>query len=440
MRNPKIYLHVLTVFLVIAVTNLTFAQSTADSRTLPASMLRTMKPRTGESKRLSAKITAMKSSTMLTAASTAGTPGVDSLANWSDQFTAPGFDDNGNPQSVWPFTMVGNPPEAGGTTFINAPIVPVTVELLGPTGTPAFTFSPGADIVGAALGSPMFVPFLYTSGIGQFNDQMMRASFWNRIHRHGDDNGWHTNLVPRLRTRRTMRIPFMTPAGTQAWFVFVDANNKPVLTVIDENVFANLLFPATVPVTADTPIGAAELAGEITTRDMSTFLFNNVALFAGNINNCCILGFHTYDLEPGDRRNGNRERRFVLNFSSWLSPGLFFFGFEDITPWSHELNETFNDPFVNNATPWWLSVDPFTGSGLCQNNLETGDVVEVLTSVPVYQVAINGRTYHPQNEAMFPWFAFQSPSTARMGAYSFPDETTLTALSPAPLLPGCVAP
>jgi len=152
-----------------------------------------------------------------------------------------------------------------------------------------------------------------------------------------------------------------------------------------------------------------------------------------------VLGFHTYDFEPGDPSNGNRERRFVFSYASWISSGLFAFGFEDITALSHELNETFNDPFVDNATPWWLSVDPVLGGGLCQNNLETGDVIEVLSSsVPTFSLQSHGMTYHPQNEAMFSWFAFQSPSTAANGSYSFPDETTLTTLSPGPLKPGCV--
>jgi len=41
----------------------------------------------------------------------------------------------------------------------------------------------------------------------------------------------------------------------------------------------------------------------------------------------------------------------------------------------------------------------------------------------------NGFTYHPQNEALLQWFEFQSPSTALNGAYSYPDITTLAALS-----------
>ncbi len=56
--------------------------------------------------------------------------------------------------------------------------------------------------------------------------------------------------------------------------------------------FGNLLFPSTYPFDGSTPVGAAELAGDITTKDISTFLFNNTVLFSGgNINNCCIIGY-----------------------------------------------------------------------------------------------------------------------------------------------------
>jgi hypothetical protein len=435
------------------VTSFAFAQGSIESKKLPSSFLNRV-PKTAHSKDSLAAFGPNKKNAgngAKTAEATSGLPGVDSVANWSDQFITPGFDSNGNPQSVWPYTMVGTPPESGETTRINAPIVPVTLDLLGPNGKVAsyngqpLTFSDSPDIVQAVVNSPVFSDFTYNSGTGQFNDQMMRTQFWDRIHHsrggeEGDDNeegGWHTVLRPSVKTGRRMQIPF------GFWFFFVDANNNPVAAAIDENTFGNLLFPTTVPVDNTTPIGAAELAGDITTHDISTFLFNNVYLYSnGNISDCCIIGYHTYDFEPGDSTNGNRERRYVLNYSSWLLNGFFAFGFEDITPFSHEMAETFDDPFVNNQTPWWLSIDPFLSGvglsgGLCQNNLEVGDVIEVLTSNPVYAAALNGRTYHPQNVALFPWFAFQSPSHARNGAYSFPDETTLTSLSPGNLLPGC---
>jgi hypothetical protein len=410
------------------------------SKQLPISALQKFTPRTAHSADPSFTAGRVKYSpngTKITAATslaTSGLPGVDSLTNWSDQFTEPGFDFNGNPQSVWPYTMVGNPPESNQSTTFRAPVVPVTVNLLAPDGTVAvfeghpLSFVPTPAIVSAMVGSPVFQSWFYTSGVGQFNDQQMRAEFANRLH----GNAWHNLLAPVVRTPRTMNIPF------GFWYFFFDANNVPVAAAVDANTFGNLFFPATSPVDNSTPIGAAELSHDITTKDISTFAFNNVYLYQGVINNCCILGYHTYDFEPGNGENGIFAHLFVLNYSSWVSPGLFFFGVQDVTPLSHEMSETFNDPFVDNATPWYESVDPFLGSGLCQDNLETGDVIEVLTANPVAQVPMNGRTYHPQNVALFPWFAGQSPSPAHLGAYSFPDETTLPALSPGNLLPGCV--
>jgi hypothetical protein len=435
-------------FVAIVTPGIAFAQSSSvESKKLPTSFLMKVVPRTA---RAGDRITAFgrtkgNAGTAKNAA-TSGLPGVDSVQNWSDQFVTPGFDSNGSPQSVWPYTMVGTPPESGESTNIHAPIVPVSLDLLGPDGKVAvyngqpLTFSDSPGLVKALVNSPIFQPYTYSPGTGQFNDQLMRAQFWDRIthseqDQSGDDNseeGWHILLRPSVKTTRRMQIPY------GFWFFFVDANGNPVAAAIDENTFGNLLFPTTIPVDNTTPIGAAEIAGDITTRDISTFFFNNVYLYSnGDINQCCILGYHTYDFEPGDKNNGNRERRYVLNYSSWITNGLFFFGFEDITATSHEMSETFDNPFGINATPWWESVDPFLGSGLCQNNMENGDVIEVLTANPVYASALQGRTYHPQNVALFSWFAFQSPSHARHGAYSFPDETTLTSLSPNNLLPGC---
>jgi hypothetical protein len=414
----------------------TSAQTAFADRQLPVTALRTMKPQHPSQSMI--RNGATKNAAIQTAASS-GIAGIDSIVNWSGQFESPGYDSNGNPQSVWPYTMVGNSPESGQSTSITAPIVPVTVQLLGPDGSVALTFGPDRKVTNAALASPEFVSNTYTNGQGQFNDQMMRAEFANRL-RGGAGEEWHTTLQPRLRTARTIKVPFLTASGANAWYYFVNAAGQPVLGAIDFGTFASLLLPSTSPVNNSTAVGAAELAGDITTHDLSTFLFNDTVLFGGgNINNCCVIGFHTFDYQPGTARNGNLPRLYVLNYASWLSPGNFLFGFEDMTPWSHEMAETFNDPFGNNATPWWLSVDPFTGGGTCQNNLEVGDVVEVLdSSNPVSTIPGNGLTYHPQNVALLPWFAFESPSPANLAAYSFPDETTLMSLSPGPLLPGCV--
>ena len=42
---------------------------------------------------------------------------------------------------------------------------------------------------------------------------------------------------------------------------------------------------------------------------------------------------------------------FVLIDENTFGNSLFQWGFQDITALSQEMSETFNDPFVNNATP-----------------------------------------------------------------------------------------
>jgi hypothetical protein len=119
----------------------------------------------------------------------------------------------------------------------------------------------------------------------------------------------------------------------------------------------------------------------------------------------------------------------VVNYSSWISPGLFLGGFADVTAHSHEVSETFNDPFIgfdgiHNITPFWLNP-----AGQCQDLMEDGDVIEDLPD-PTFPVTIGGTTYHPQTEALLPWFEFKNPSFALDGAYSYPNKNVLTALSP----------
>jgi len=222
----------LATLLVAASTLTAFAQQAIQSRKLPASTLRTMKPHTLQSSQNLKRFGITKNAMGLKTAASSSIPGIDSIVNWSDQFNYPGFDGNGNAQSVWPYTMVGNPPESGQTTSIKAPIVPVTVELLGPDGSVALTFGPDGNVVNAALSSPEFEPFIYTNGVGQFNDQMMRAAFADRLHHHhhgdGDDqDGWHTILKPKLRTARTIQVPFLTASGANAWYYFVNAAGQP---------------------------------------------------------------------------------------------------------------------------------------------------------------------------------------------------------------------
>jgi hypothetical protein len=261
------------------------------------------------------------------------------------------------------------------------------------------------------LDSPIFSNARYGSSERptQFTDAIHRAQFFKQ-----SDDDWHTILRPSVKQERTMVLI----RGTYQFSVDANCNLRYVL--VNSAVFGSLLFPAT-PSDTTTIIGGAEHDGDITTQDMSTFLFPDTYLYEGDDpNNCCVLGYHSYDLEPGDASNGWRERRYVMNYSSWISPGIFGASFVDVTAVSHELMETFSDPFVNNATPIWVAPN-----GLCQNNLESGDVIEGLPNA-TFPMTMNGMTYHPQNEALLQWFAGQSPSSAYKHAYSYPDTTVLT--------------
>jgi hypothetical protein len=351
---------------------------------------------------------------------------IDSIRTFTGEFQVAGIDPEGNPQLRWLFTMAGHDPASGGTTRFAAPIIPVSLDLLDYDGRLRvvdghplhYSVRP---FVNAVVNSPVFQNADYSSSDTptQFADAVQRAEFYSQM-----QSDWHTLLKPEVKAERTLSIP----RGAY-YFALSSDGACCAFVLVDIKIFSKLLFPANAH-DVSTPVGAAERAGDITTASISTFLFPNTYLYLdGNPNHCCVLGFHTYDSEPGDASNGFRERRYVFNFSSWISPGLFAPGFEDITALSHEITESLNDPFVgadgiHGVTPWWLSQN-----GNCQDDMEVGDVIEGLPDATV-AIRTSGRTYHPQNEALLPWFESESPSSALGAAYSYPNQNVLTALSP----------
>jgi hypothetical protein len=311
----------------------------------------------------------------------------------------------------------------GRTTIINSPLQPVNVELDDVNGNLQFVngnplISPATPFVAPTLASPVFSNSSYTSAPAptQFSDAVQRAQFFN----HPMKPDWHTLLNPLPAAPLTVHIRQASTCtggntGCNYYFALNPNGTCCQFILIDINPFFNALAGAVV-----TDI----LGNVITTRDISSFLFPNTFLYFTNRTNCCVLGFHTYFFEP----SSDPEKRWVLNYSSWISPGLFGTAFTDITALSHEIAETFNDPFVvsdgvHNLTPWWLSPN-----GNCQDDLETGDVIEGLPN-STFPVTLNGFTYHPQNEALLQWFQFQTPSDALGRAYSYPNTSLLTQVS-----------
>jgi hypothetical protein len=346
--------------------------------------------------------------------------GLDSIPNFCGQFTAAGFGPDGTPNTTWTWNMVGRAPQTRGpgTTVFNAPIIPVVVQLLSADGSVAFTYDP-RPFVEPVLQSPIFSYHRYTSSLvpTQYPDAIQRAELY-----HHAKPDWHTLLRPQVKVERTMQVPYgsyyyaLTAEGTCCQFVLVDFT-----------ALVNLLFPPTYPFDASTVIGAAELAGDMTTQDITTLLVpNTFAYFNGNPQDCCWGGFHAFDFEPGVPSNGNRLRAYVVDYSSWLSPGNAEPGVEDVTALSHEMSEIFNDPFGTaynqlDVVPWWSS------GRTCQDNLEVGDVIDPLPAQKVvFPITMHGFTYHPENMALRQWFESNGTSDALDGAFSYPDESVLT--------------
>lgn len=355
--------------------------------------------------------------------------GIDSIPNFNGQFFADGFDFNGNPNRHWYTNTVGNPPQMGGTTLIGAPLQPVNVELDDANGNLRVVnghplISDATKFVNPTLASPVFSNFTYSSGADatQFSDAIQRAEYFNSM-----KPDWHTLLLAAPKPALTMHIRqsatcpsgphsagcnyvfALNADGTCCRFILV--NDNPPDFVFDNGLADMVITDIT--------------NNAITTKDISTFLYPNVFLFSGDTTQCCALGFHTYFFEPGS----DPELRWVINYSSWIGPGLFGAAFVDVTAVSHEIAETYNDPFVvsdsvHNLTPFTLAPN-----GGCSEVLETGDVIEGLPKA-TFPITLNGFVYHPQNEALQQWFEFESPSSALGQAYSYPDTTVLPKLSP----------
>jgi hypothetical protein len=168
---------------------------------------------------------------------------------------------------------------------------------------------------------------------------------------------------------------------------------------------------------------SSKLKNLINTRNISPkvlpiFLVNDTFLYIGTTDNCCVLGYHG----ALESLNGNGQQQVnTYMFASYSVKGVFAPNagdsesyIADIHGLSHEVQEWYDDPFVNNeVNPWLTPTAPQYG---CTTDLETGDpVVGYGFKIPMS----NGITYHPEDEVHYSWFARESPSRAEQGYYTY---------------------
>ncbi len=317
---------------------------------------------------------------------------VRSFPHFSSSFSVGG--------QTYPYTMVGRLPASGESTTIRTVIIPLRMNYVffGPDQDRVFEPTRAVNNI---LRSPIYHEAPFPSGVGQYGDQLQRATFWNQMDR---QHRWHVKLgAPRVLDPVTIEVTPETGTLIQisadpndliglALFDFVDAEIRTILQFIE-------LEPDEVPIF------------------VTDSVFNEA------------LGYHDAFTET-NRRGPPTLRTFM--YTSWFDASQLGDLLADISTLNHELAEWLNDPYVNNFVPTWRFPPESDPRAVCSGNplLEVGDPQgngPTFDDFPTVPVTLNGSTYHLQQVVMLPWFADEVPSSALNGWYTFPVPTALAA-------------
>ena len=291
----------------------------------------------------------------------------------------------------------------------------------------------GTDVVGPTLASPQFAlndygstPFATNSSFArgpggalsqfdagiplQLEDATMRAQF-NKT----GSSSYHLSLHPTVRDPITIVVP-----GNQG--TLLQSGRGVIFASV------NVQWWATRIQQLDTSLGYVD------PTHLPLYLTNKILLHIGlDPTNCCIIGFHGAGPVPSGNENaygpghgnGNQPIQ-TFAWASWVTPGIYArpnggvnWALQDIHAVSHEVAEWADDPFINNLVePWLTPTAPQYG---CTNVLETGDpVVDIgfAKGTNTFDQGLNPNGtqsadgyYHPEDEALLPWFMRTAPNT-----------------------------
>jgi hypothetical protein len=292
------------------------------------------------------------------------------LPTWSSSFTYKG--------TKYPYTMIGtNPAKGSATTTVNMVIIPLIVKVPGQTFDPTKPIQKGCG-TGTALklteASPIFADTVkYTQGgtnVGttQYEDAFQRAEFWNTVKSKAPD--YHVLLKYKVAATQT----FNYTAGSRG--TASCGSDTTHYAEVDINAF-------------DSEVQSIITKLKLTANEFPYIMTYDV--FETENGGCCVLGYHSVT-----------PKGIVYGTGSYGDVQFeFAHGFTDVITISHEIGETINDPYTNNATPiWYSSFAPQYG---CNNSLEIGDPLAGLPE-PV-KVPGDSHQYYVQDLAFEPWFA-----------------------------------
>jgi hypothetical protein len=326
------------------------------------------------------------------------------------------------------WNMVGADPNncagADCSVTIEVDVTPVNVIVDG------YTFS-GDDVLGATLASPEFT----TNDYGSVHNATAAGNFPNLpafvrgpggVLSQGD-----AGQLLQLQDA-TMRAQF-NRTGPSGYHTILHPNVQPSVTISVPHKFGQLLMSGRGVIF--TGVDSSWWGPQVQTlkqggdpTHLAVLLTNNVLLYEGTLDNCCVIGFHGVRAAGnGGGSTGNNGNGAIQTFAwaSYVQPGLFArknggtdWALQDIHALSHEIAEWADDPFVNNGVqPWLTPTAPQYG---CSGILETGDPVVGIgftmgTNTYAQGPNPNGTQsadgfYHPEDEVFLPWFMRTAPN------------------------------
>ena len=325
------------------------------------------------------------------------------------------------------YNMVGADPfncsGAACSTTIQVDIVPVTVNLAG------WTFTADQGTVAATLNSPQFA----TNDYGSTPNATVPGDGTTTYDVRGPGgalSGGDAGVSLQLQDA-TMRAQFNLTGANSPYHLILQPNVLPGVTINVPQNQGTLLQSGRGVVFADVDNGwwssqINNLQAQANETHLVLFLTRDVFTYTNNnYQYCCILGFHGAKARSSNGNGSQKVQTFA--WASYVSPGLYShadggsnWALQDIHALSHEIAEWADDPYVNNSVqPWLTPTAPQYG---CSLALETGDPVVDIgfamgTNTYLQGANPNGSQsadgyYHPEDEALAPWFLRQSPSWA----------------------------
>lgn len=301
------------------------------------------------------------------------TAGKTGLETWTGQITT-------TKGKTYPYTMVGTDPSLGSQTTI-VPVYIVPLILTYSDGTVFDPTTPMAEdtrsTLDAMLASPIFqsAPFVAGTvhvGNTQYVDAFQRANFWSSVKTQG--GGYHVLLgSPTVLPAQSYSVPKgdgSTFAGPVAPYLRASLSQSFIDKNITPHVFAQ--FP------------------QIRPDSFTIFVTYNV--FPGNA-----YGYH-------DVYGSSTSTGLTYAYVSYLQPYTQMID-ADISTLAHEVAEWMDDPYISNSSACGI--------------LEVGDPL----NYAIFEVPLNGYTWHPQDLAMIGYFG-QVPVPSVNGWLTFRNSYT----------------